>query len=234
MMGVKKNNWYSGCDFTLIEMLVVIAIISILASLLAPSLQSALASAKTLKCSANLRQIGMILHQYSGDINDAVIPFNSPEGWWISRLGKREPDLTPYGDLTSDSIFRCPERGADYGDASRSSYGMTYATNQLDSSGNGASWLPQYPGKLSRSSHPSTTIYVADGNAGESKSLGWTWVLFETGSWQGRSNGTYTDTMRHQSQACVLFVDSHVETTNITDLIMGQAFEVREKYWRFH
>lgn len=57
--------------FTLIEMLVVVAIISILAAMLAPTLQKALDSARAVICANNLRQVGMALTMYGNDWNGA-------------------------------------------------------------------------------------------------------------------------------------------------------------------
>lgn len=59
--------------FTLIEMLVVMAIIGILASLLMPSLRSALESGRELSCSSNLRNTGVIAASYVSDYN-ALLP----------------------------------------------------------------------------------------------------------------------------------------------------------------
>ena len=55
--------------FTLVEMLVVIAIIGILASLLMPSLRRALEAANTVNCTNNLKQIGGAFSIYSNDFS---------------------------------------------------------------------------------------------------------------------------------------------------------------------
>ena len=60
--------------FTLVELLVVIAVLGILAALLLPSLTSAQERGRRAACVSNLRQIGMAIRSYAED-NQGKIPY---------------------------------------------------------------------------------------------------------------------------------------------------------------
>jgi prepilin-type N-terminal cleavage/methylation domain-containing protein len=93
--------------FTLVELLVVLAIIALLGSLAMPSMQSAILRARSLKCAGNLQGIGVAATQAATDnnnrypqIDQAAVPIYTPQGvGLVAALG-------PYG-LNTNSV-QCP------------------------------------------------------------------------------------------------------------------------------
>ncbi|MCA9295301.1 MAG: DUF1559 domain-containing protein [Phycisphaerales bacterium] len=63
----------AGRAFSMVELLVVLAVVVLLMSLLMPAISSVKENARRIVCSSNLRQIGFATAQYAGD-NDGHLP----------------------------------------------------------------------------------------------------------------------------------------------------------------
>ncbi|MDB5339883.1 MAG: hypothetical protein JWN70_5502 [Planctomycetaceae bacterium] len=84
--------------FTLIELMVVIAIIAVLIALLLPAVQQAREAARRSQCKNNLKQLGLALHNYEG--THSVFPFGATTSIINMALNWRY-DVLPYLEQTN-------------------------------------------------------------------------------------------------------------------------------------
>ena len=74
---MKKMKDRKKRNFTLIELLIVVAIIAILASLLLPALRSALNKSKAITCLAGMKQLGLAVQNYLDNNKDTIVTMTS-------------------------------------------------------------------------------------------------------------------------------------------------------------
>ena len=149
--------------FTLVEILVVITIVGILASLLIPALQKAMEKGATGVCMSNQRQIGLALLSCAKD-NQGRLPNvytiigNSVQDQWRDKI--REYANLPVGKYAGRDSLRCPSAKK-----TTFSYGVPYATgtrrvfSAIDQS---TTPNPNYCGSQSLLCLSSSTVILAD------------------------------------------------------------------------
>ena len=111
--------------FTLIELLIVVAIIAILAGMLLPALNAARDKAKAIQCSGNFSSIGKAAMMYAADWHDYLPPGSNGDNssdpnrkrlWGTGNTGAiaeylncvNDPILIGYVDWPLRSKFACP------------------------------------------------------------------------------------------------------------------------------
>lgn len=181
---------------TLIEILVVVGIIAVLASLLFPALNSTRKAAANAVCVSNLRQIFQLSAVWATD-NDGYVPQSQ---WYVTNLPSRYSNLTKYGLTTKMTI--CPAS-----ELQSPTYGISSRLVTSD---------PQWgPGDVYFWSHGKYKLSLLSPR---------TIFFSETAkqSWSGKA-GAYISAPEsaaalHANKGNVLYCDGHVEALGTNDL----------------
>jgi prepilin-type N-terminal cleavage/methylation domain-containing protein/prepilin-type processing-associated H-X9-DG protein len=120
--------------FSLLELLIVVAVIAILVSLLLPALSRSRASARSIQCLNNLRQIGIATRLFLDEAASSNLPNRGGTARWPENAGSLEPYNT---NTEAGRLFYCPvEKKEEAEDA------VTYQFNRF---GSGLSPTDQQP-----------------------------------------------------------------------------------------
>lgn len=173
--------------------MVVVAIISVLASLLLPAIAGARARAQSTRCRSNLRQVGIGVALYAGDNGDQL-PLSAHQG--ASWIGK----LQAYG---LSNVFGCPL------DTNRSRITSFAINDFLTPHPFGAADLDF--SRLSRIPGPAETLHLAEARGDFEGSDHFHFADAESGAYSTNAFMGQVDVSRHRGLSNYLFADGHVE-----------------------
>ncbi len=207
---ITEKAWAEKKDFTLIELLIVIAIIAILAAMLLPALSKARERANTVKCLSNEKQAGVGTSMYLGDNLDFFMPYQLTKSQTGLTNGRVWAEMLSDAKYVNRAIFACPSLKSPKGQTNYTPSGMTYTGYGYNHYNLGSNMAvitsDKNTAKMSQLRHPSIGYMVMDTNQGLGSNLGSFCVLdFESSN--PAKNGRPDP--RHGGGVNILYVDGH-------------------------
>lgn len=213
--------------FSLMELLVLIAIIMILVAILMPALSQSKSRTQGIGCLNNLRQLSTCWHLYASDYNDLLVPNNNiagaaPGPSWCQGTGILETNTTLiesgllFGYNRSTALYRCPAdastvvslSGTPLSQLRNRSYNLSQSVN-----GNPTAWLamhiPSFK-KLSMINGPTPSKCLVFIDENEDTMLDSHFGM-PTANYGNTNQWWDMPANRHGQGANLLFADSHAE-----------------------
>jgi len=130
----RRAHFSSGPAFTLVELLVVLAIIGVLAALLLPTLGRAKETARATVCLSNLHQVGIALQLYVSENNNKLPVMRDVSTDPAVAATNTFPAIHKVlaASLGNLNVLRCPSDAADYFARTGASYSWNSLLNGED------------------------------------------------------------------------------------------------------